>query len=103
MLFRSTAFISPFRSDRRLVRDLLGDGDFIEIFVDTPLEVCESRDPKGLYKKAREGLIRDFTGIDSPYEAPQTPELVLRTVGRTPDDCADELCRFLVRKGILKN
>ncbi|HEV7164531.1 MAG TPA: sulfate adenylyltransferase subunit CysN [Gammaproteobacteria bacterium] len=98
-----TAFISPFRSDRRLVRDLLGDGDFIEIFVDTPLEVCESRDPKGLYKKAREGLIRDFTGIDSPYEAPQTPELVLRTVGRTPDDCADELCRFLVRKGILKN
>ena len=98
-----TAFISPFRSDRRLVRDLLGDGDFIEIFVDTPLEVCESRDPKGLYKKAREGLIRDFTGIDSPYEAPQTPELVLRTVGRTPDDCADELYRFLVRKGILKN
>ena len=73
------SFISPFRSERRMARELVGEGEFIEIFVDTPLEVCEARDPKGLYRKARAGLIRNFTGIDSSYEAPEQAELALRT------------------------
>jgi adenylylsulfate kinase len=74
-----TAFISPFRSDRDMVRKLVGEGEYLEIFVDTPLEVCEARDPKGLYKKARAGQIKNFTGLDSPYEAPERPELTLNT------------------------
>ena len=69
------SFISPFRSERRMARDLFGDGEFIEVFVDTPLSLCESRDPKGLYRKARAGLIRNFTGIDSAYEPPEHAEL----------------------------
>ncbi|MDI6636753.1 adenylyl-sulfate kinase [Pantoea dispersa] len=72
-----TAFISPHRAERQMVRDLLGDGQFIEVFVDTPLAVCEARDPKGLYKKARAGELRNFTGIDSVYEAPDAPEIQL--------------------------
>ena len=70
-----TAFISPFQNDRNLVRNLVEEDEFIELFVDTPLEVCEQRDPKGLYKKARDGKIKNFTGIDSPYEKPLNPEL----------------------------
>ncbi|WP_288444509.1 adenylyl-sulfate kinase [uncultured Pantoea sp.] len=72
-----TAFISPHRAERQMVRDLLGDGQFIEVFVDTPLAVCEARDPKGLYKKARAGELRNFTGIDSVYEVPDAPEIQL--------------------------
>ncbi|KTR97276.1 adenylyl-sulfate kinase [Pantoea dispersa] len=72
-----TAFISPHRAERQMVRDLLGNGQFIEVFVDTPLAVCEARDPKGLYKKARAGELRNFTGIDSVYEAPDAPEIQL--------------------------
>jgi len=72
-----TAFISPYRSDRQMVREIVEDDEFLEIFVDTPLEICEERDPKGLYARARQGQIKDFTGIDSPYEAPQTPEVHL--------------------------
>lgn len=72
-----TAFISPHRAERQMVRDLLGDGQFVEVFVDTPLAVCEARDPKGLYKKARAGELRNFTGIDSVYEAPEAPEIHL--------------------------
>jgi len=72
-----TAFISPHRAERQMVRDLLGAGQFIEVFVDTPLAVCEARDPKGLYKKARAGELRNFTGIDSVYEAPDAPEIHL--------------------------
>ncbi|KTS32240.1 adenylyl-sulfate kinase [Pantoea dispersa] len=72
-----TAFISPHRAERQMVRNLLGDGQFIEVFVDTPLAVCEARDPKGLYKKARAGELRNFTGIDSVYEAPDAPEIQL--------------------------
>ncbi|EKY3244544.1 adenylyl-sulfate kinase [Cronobacter dublinensis] len=72
-----TAFISPHRAERQMVREQLGAGRFIEVFVDTPLEVCEARDPKGLYKKARAGELRNFTGIDAVYEAPQTPEIHL--------------------------
>ncbi len=82
------SFISPFRAERRMVRDMLGDGEFIEVFVDTPIEECMKRDPKGLYAKAKAGGIANFTGIDSPYEAPEAPELHISTVGRTPADCA---------------
>lgn len=83
------AFISPFRSERRMARELLEDGEFVEIFVDTPLSVAEQRDPKGLYRKARKGDLKNFTGIDSPYEAPQTPELHVDTTSMTPDQAAD--------------
>ena len=75
-----TAFISPYREDRDFVRKLMGKGDFIEILVDCSVEVCEQRDPKGLYKKARAGEIKDFTGVDAPYEAPLKPEITLDTV-----------------------
>ena len=70
-----TAFISPFKKDREMVREMARQGEFIEIFIDTPLDICEQRDPKGLYQKARAGEIKDFTGIDSPYEAPTNPEI----------------------------
>ncbi|MEQ4530337.1 MAG: adenylyl-sulfate kinase [Mixta sp.] len=72
-----TAFISPHRAERQMVREMLGDGEFIEVFVDTPLAICEARDPKGLYKKARAGELRNFTGIDAVYEAPEQPEIRL--------------------------
>jgi bifunctional enzyme CysN/CysC len=85
------AFISPFRAERQLVRELVGDGEFIEIFVDTPLEECVRRDPKGLYAKAQSGAISNFTGIDSPYEPPETPELVLRTMQETAEQLADRV------------
>src|SRR5690606_20173178 len=90
-----TAFISPFREDRLMVRKLVEEGEFMEIYVDAPLEVCEQRDPKGLYKKAREGKIKDFTGIDSPYEVPSEPELVLHTDSMTVEECADKIIDFL--------
>ena len=96
-----TAFISPYRIDRDRVRDTLKEGEFIEIFVDTPIEVCEQRDPKGLYKKARAGEIKGFTGIDDPYEAPLSPELVLLAAEKTPDILADEVIAFLKDKDIL--
>ena len=84
-----TAFISPFRADRQLVRDMITGGEFIEIHVDTPLEVAEARDVKGLYKKAREGKLKNFTGIDSPYEAPEDPEIRVNTVDMSPEEAAD--------------
>ena len=84
-----TAFISPFRADRQLVRDMMGEGEFIEIHVDTPLEVAEARDVKGLYKKAREGKLKNFTGIDSPYEEPEEPEIRVNTVAMSPEEAAD--------------
>jgi adenylyl-sulfate kinase len=90
-----TAFISPFRSDRQMVRDLVEPGEFVEIFMDTPLSECEQRDPKGLYKKARAGQIKNFTGIDSDYEAPQAPELVIRTTENTVEQCADQIISYL--------
>ncbi|RJY09310.1 sulfate adenylyltransferase subunit CysN [Aurantiacibacter aquimixticola] len=83
-----TAFISPFRAERQMVRDMLTDHEFVEIFVDTPLEVAERRDVKGLYKKARSGKLKNFTGIDSPYEAPQKPEITVNTVEMTPEQAA---------------
>ena len=94
-LIAITAFISPFRADRDKVRALFAEGDFIEVFVDTPLEVCEQRDPKGLYKKARAGQIKEFTGIDSPYEAPLAAELRIDTQGKNVEQCIDEMMAFL--------
>jgi bifunctional enzyme CysN/CysC len=82
------AFISPYRADRQMVRERFAVGDFIEVFVDTPLAVCEQRDPKGLYERARRGEIPNFTGISAPYEAPATPELKIDTTSCTPDGAA---------------
>ena len=95
-----TAFISPYRIDRDRIRNNLLPGEFIEVFVDTPIEVCESRDPKGLYKKARAGEIKGFTGIDDPYEAPVSPELVLSAAEKSPDVLADEVMSYLIEQGI---
>ena len=89
------ALISPFRKHRQRIRALAGDGRFVEIFVDAPLDVCERRDPKGLYASARAGDIRDFTGIDSPYEPPEDPEIRLRSAERPPDELAGEVIRYL--------
>lgn len=97
-----TAFISPYRTDRDKVRNTLREGEFIEVFVDTPIEVCEQRDPKGLYKKARAGEIKGFTGIDDPYEAPEAPELVLLAAEKTPDILAEEVIAFLKDRGIVQ-
>ncbi|MFY9343859.1 MAG: adenylyl-sulfate kinase [Planctomycetota bacterium] len=95
-----TAFISPFRADRAAARALLG-GDFVEVFIDAPLAACEARDPKGLYKKARAGQIPDFTGISSPYEPPERPELHLRTAERSLAQSADEVLAFLAARSLL--
>lgn len=97
-----TAFISPYRIDRRRVRQSMGEGDFIEVFVDTPLEICEQRDPKGLYKKARAGELKHFTGIDDPYEAPEAPELTLHATGELPPEAlAEHVIRYLESRSIL--
>ncbi len=101
-IITTTAFISPYRRDRDAVRASLKPGEFIEIFVDAPLEVCEARDPKGLYKKARAGELKGFTGIDDPYEAPSKPELVLDAGKKTADALADEVIAYLKSKGIIK-
>ena len=93
-----TAFVSPFRADRDVVRNLLPEGEFIEVFVDTPLDECEKRDVKGLYKKARAGEIKDFTGISSPYESPENAEFVIKTAGRSVDECVEELFQFAKTK-----
>jgi len=94
-----TAFISPYRADRNRVRASLAEGDFVEIFVDAPIEVCEARDPKGLYKKARAGELKGFTGIDDPYEPPEKPELLLDAGTKTPEALADEVIAFLKSSG----
>lgn len=98
-----TSFISPYRADRDQARELHKDAGlpFYEVFVDTPLEVCEARDPKGLYKKARAGEIKGFTGIDDPYEAPEKPELILNTDGKTVDESVAAVVRFLGEVGVL--
>lgn len=96
-----SAFISPFRADRQQVRDLFQDGQFIEVFVDTPLEVCEQRDPKGLYKKARSGEIKNFTGLDSPYEQPECAEIHLTTDKNSIEDMAHQVIRFLKDKSFI--
>jgi adenylylsulfate kinase len=94
-----TAFISPYRADRDGARAMVEEGDFIEIFVDAPLEVCEARDPKGMYKKARVGEIKGFTGIDDPYEPPKNPELVLDAGAKPAETLADEVIAYLRTSG----
>lgn len=96
-----TAFISPFKADRDFCRSLLEKGEFIEVFVDTPLEVCEQRDPKGLYKKARSGDIKHFTGIDSEYEAPTSPEVHLQYQDESAEETAERLYQALKAKGFV--
>ena len=96
-----TAFISPYRVDRDLARGLLRDGEFIEIFVRCPIEVCEKRDVKGLYSKARAGEIKGFTGVSAPYEEPVSPELVLDTAASSIYDAADEVIKYLAVKGFI--
>jgi bifunctional enzyme CysN/CysC len=93
------SFISPFRLERRMARELVGPGEFIEVFVDTPLEVAEARDPKGLYKKARRGQLKNFTGIDSAYEPPEQPELRVETTRLTAEQASDEIVRYLQQIG----
>jgi bifunctional enzyme CysN/CysC len=95
------SFISPFRSERRMARELVQTGEFLEVFIDTPLEVCEERDPKGLYAKARRGEIKNFTGIDSDYERPEMAEIVLDTSRTSPEDSAHAIIATLQRDGKL--
>jgi sulfate adenylyltransferase len=97
------AAISPYRNTRNAAREMVGDDRFVEVFVDTPLEVCEERDVKGLYAKARRGEIKGFTGIDDPYEAPQHPEIHLETVGKTPEENAREIVAYLEERGFLNH
>ena len=92
-----TAFISPFRAERQMARELIGAENFIEVFVDTPLAVCEQRDPKGLYKKARSGQLPNMTGINSPYEAPINPELIVDTAQRGVEAALEEINQLLLR------
>lgn len=96
-----TAFISPFREDRNQVRGLLETEEFIEVFVKCPIEECEKRDPKGLYKKARSGKIKQFTGIDSPYEEPLHPELVVETHRYSVEECAEQVISYLQERGLI--
>jgi adenylyl-sulfate kinase len=99
-----TSFISPYLKDRELARKLheeTGLG-FIEVFVDTPVEICENRDPKGLYKKARKGELKGFTGVDDPYEAPANPEIVVNAFECSPEKCASQILDYLFASGVIK-
>jgi len=96
-----TAFISPFRSERRMVRELVGAGEFVEVFIDTPLDICMQRDPKGLYEKAKAGTIKNFTGISSPYEAPEQADLIVHTVQAEAEHHAQAIVDYLRDKGYL--
>lgn len=96
-----TSFISPFRSDRRLVRELFDPDEFIEVYVSAPLEVCEKRDPKGLYRRARAGEIPHFTGIDSAYEEPEREHIILDTANNSAESCADQLINYMVENGYI--
>ena len=97
------AFISPFREDRDWVRHSMGTGRFIEVFVDCPLSICEKRDTKGLYKKARNGEIEDFTGISSPYERPLNPEVHLKTSEQSVEECVETILEYLEEKKVFKS
>jgi len=98
-----TAFISPFQAERRLVRDMVPSGQFSEVFVDSSLEVCKERDPKGMYRKALRGEIKQFTGIDSPYEVPDKPEVHIRTDRLSIAESLNQLMGYLFEKGFLEN
>ncbi len=96
-----TAFISPFRADRQLVRELVDQGEFIEVHMDTPLAECELRDPKGLYQKARDGLIKNFTGIDSEYEAPEHAEITIKSAEFGVEECANQIIDYLLANKLI--
>jgi adenylylsulfate kinase len=96
-----TAFISPYKKERALARSLSHGDDFIEIFVDCPVEVCEQRDPKGMYKKARDGIIKEYTGVSAPYEAPEHPEIHLHTNTMSVDECSDAIIEYVTKKGLI--
>jgi bifunctional enzyme CysN/CysC len=100
-LIAIVSFISPFRAEREMARGLMAPDEFIEIFVDTPLEICEQRDPKGLYRKARRGELRNFTGLDSPYERPSNSELTLDATNNSASDLADRIIHFMQKRGLL--
>lgn len=91
------AFISPYRIDRQAARELNNDSTFIEVFIDCPVEICEQRDPKGAYKKARQGIIKEFTGISAPYEAPENPEIHLRTDEMSEEECVQLIISYLIK------
>lgn len=97
-----TAFISPFEKERALVKELLDEGEFIEVFVDAPLKLCEERDPKGLYKKARAGEIPNFTGIDSPYEKPQNPDIHIQNDLLSIEEACEKIINFLIENNYIK-
>ena len=101
-LITLVSFISPFRAERELARNLMEEGEFIEIFVNTPLSVAETRDPKGLYKKARAGNLKNFTGIDSPYEAPENPEIEINTSEMSVEAAAGRVINGLIERGIIE-
>ena len=96
------AFISPFKKDRKIVRELVIEGDFVEVFCDAPLDICESRDVKGLYKKARSGKIPEFTGVSSPYENPDKPELILNTSTLSIEECLKRIIFFISQRQVIK-
>ncbi len=98
-----TAFISPFKSDRQIARSLVNYDEFIEVFIDTPISLCEKRDPKGLYKKARAGAIKDFTGIDSPYEKPETPQIHIKTDNHSIQESVKIIINYLIKFGYIKD
>lgn len=100
-LIVSTAFISPFAQDRSSARAKLETGEFIEVYIDTPIDICEQRDPKGLYKKARAGEIKDFTGIDSTYDVPENPEIHVKTAEKSIQECAEQIVNHLVEQGFI--
>jgi adenylylsulfate kinase len=96
-----SAFISPFRADRDLIRAMIPEAEFFEVYINAPLDVCEGRDPKGLYKKARAGEIKNFTGISSPYEPPLNPEITLSTGTSTPEECVESVVKLLKERGYI--
>lgn len=100
-LIVSTAFISPFAADRQMAREKLSQGEFVEVYIDTPITVCEQRDPKGLYKKARAGEIKDFTGIDSTYDVPPSPEVHVKTAELSIEACADQIISYLEKQNYI--
>jgi bifunctional enzyme CysN/CysC len=102
-LITLVSFISPFRSERRMAREMLDEGEFIEVFIDTTLDEAERRDPKGLYKKARRGELRNFTGIDSPYEPPEHPEMRIDTATLSAEQAAERIIATLIERGYFES
>lgn len=100
-LIVSTAFISPFKADRAQARSIVNEGEFVEVFIDTPLAVCESRDPKGLYKKARAGEIPNFTGVSSAFDVPENPDIHVKTADQTIEQCAGQIVDYLINNKIV--